>query len=161
MAAQVKDKEKEAEGEAIPLRITVPEADQVFRLESESDLQARMKREALQKGRELPFPEEPTLPRQPRVPPPAAPTVAVVEPSYLFYHRLGFEQKNSERYGWDLGPIHPLVSAAHFYADVATAPARRLVDPGRCYETNAGYCLPGDPVPCLLPLPRLFGSSSH
>ncbi len=36
------------------------------------------------------------------------------------YGRLLFQQKNAERYGWDLGPLHPVLSGLVFFGDVAT-----------------------------------------
>ena len=44
------------------------------------------------------------------------------EPLYVVHRRLHFEEKNAERYGWDLGIIQPLVSAAYFYKDVLLWP---------------------------------------
>ena len=72
------------------------------------------------------------------------------EPAYVCFKRLLFEEKNAERYGWDLGVIHPFVSTAAFYWDVATLPYHLFTAPCRKFECSAGYCLPGDPVPYLL-----------
>ena len=44
------------------------------------------------------------------------------EPLYIVHRRLHFEEKNAERYGWDLGIIQPFVSAAYFYKDVLLWP---------------------------------------
>ena len=79
----------------------------------------------------------------------------MVEPPYVCYHRLYFEQINAERYGWDLGLAHPLISAGVFFWDVAWLPYHAFTEPLRRYECNAGYCLPGDPVPFLLYPPEL------
>src|SRR5207244_10717345 len=38
--------------------------------------------------------------------------------TYVVHRRLHFEDKNTERYGWDLGIIQPAVSAFLFYKDV-------------------------------------------
>ena len=51
------------------------------------------------------------------------PTAALIEPGYLVHRRLMFEEKNSERNGWDLGFIQPLVSTAAFYKDALLMPA--------------------------------------
>ena len=59
------------------------------------------------------------------------------------------EQRNFERYGWDLGVLQPVLSTGLFYADFVTLPLHWLADPFRCYDCNAGLCLPGDPVPLL------------
>jgi hypothetical protein len=71
------------------------------------------------------------------------------------YGRLLFEQKNLERYGWDLGFITPFVSAGKFYWDVVWIPYHIWTAPCRQYECSAGYCLPGDPVPLLIYPPEL------
>ena len=146
-----REKPSDTESDDRPTLFGNPE---LFRLESEQRLRERAQAEAKTAGkRPLPFPTEPTLSPVRRPGPNAVATVAVVEPSYLCYDRLMFEEKNSERYGWDLGPIGVLVSPADFYFKVFTAPIARLADPCRSFETNAGYCLPGDPVPYRLQLP--------
>lgn len=132
---------------------------EVFRLESEHRLRERAQAEAKAAGKQpLPFPKDPTSPPVARLGPSHRPTIARIEPAYLFYERLMFEEKNSERYGWDLGPIGALVSPTDFYWRVLTAPLARLSAPCRSFETNAGYCLPGDPVPYLIHLPGTTGN---
>jgi hypothetical protein len=74
----------------------------------------------------------------------------VVEPHFVCYGRTYFTELNSERYGWDLGPLQPFVSAGVFFWDVVALPYHIATDPCRCYECSAGYCLPGEPVPYLL-----------
>jgi hypothetical protein len=78
------------------------------------------------------------------------PGVEQVEPMYVCYDRLYFENKNSDRYGWDLGFIQPFVSAAKFYTDFVFLPYNYGTRPCQRYEADAGYCLPGDPVPYLI-----------
>ncbi len=102
----------------------------------------------------------PPPPEPPPLPPSApirtwAPLSEVIEPAYTCDGRLYFEQINAERYGWDLGLIHPVVSAGVFCFDTLTLPYRIGTAPCRCYECDAGYCLPGDPVPLLLYPPEL------
>lgn len=78
------------------------------------------------------------------------------EPLYVIHRRLHFEEKNSERYGWDLGIIQPLVSSAFFYKDVLLWP--NSLASGVAYgfwDTNAGKCLPGSPTPYMLYPPGL------
>jgi hypothetical protein len=101
------------------------------------------------------FPEETVITRERYAGRSFPPGYMVVEPTYLCYGRLYFEQKNLERYGWDLGPVTPLVSTAGFYWDLVTLPYHMWTAPCRQYECNAGYCLPGDPVPLLLYPPEL------
>jgi hypothetical protein len=140
---------------------TAPEPDRVFRLESESLLFQRMAREALEGKTPLGLSYTAVFPVYPPVPPPEYPPrawealVERVEPAYLCYDRLFFEQINAERYGWSLGPLHPLISAGIFFFDVATLPYHAGTDPLRCYECNSGYALPGDLMPLLLYRPDL------
>jgi hypothetical protein len=134
------------------IQLEPPGPERLFRLESERSLQERMRNEARQRPimERITFPEEPVLSREaysPRVFPPAH---EVVEPQYVCYDRLYFEEKNSERYGWDLGFIQPFVSAGAFYWDLVMLPYHVGTEPCRKYECSAGYCLPGDPVPYQL-----------
>ena len=87
-----------------------------------------------------------TSDQKPRQFPPAS---IQVEPSYLCYSRLYFEEKNSERYGWDLGFIQPFVSAGAFWWDLVTLPYHIGTRPCQCFDCSSGYCLPGDAVPYL------------
>lgn len=81
------------------------------------------------------------------------PARAVFEPGFVVHRRLHFEEKNTERYGWDLGFVTPFVSTAYFYKDVLLWPnslASGVVT--GFWDTNAGKCLPGSPVPyCFYP----------
>ena len=78
------------------------------------------------------------------------------EAGFVVHNRLLFEEKNSERYGWDLGFIQPLVSTAAFYKDVLMWPHNVVSSlvVGRM-DTNAGKCLPGSPTPYYLYPPGL------
>lgn len=142
--------EQEASNLTVPLE--PPGPDRLFRLESEKSYMERIEQEHLQ-GPEhdrVEFPEEPPVSTdryQPRMFPRST---EFVEPNYVCYKRLYFEQLNAERYGWDLGIIHPLLSAGIFYWDLVTLPYHMGTEPFRKFECSAGYCLPGDPVPLLL-----------
>lgn len=134
------------------IQLEPPGPDRIFgRRDSDRTLQERMRQERRQQNLSpWEFPDEPVLSTQVysgRVFPPMTETV---EPNYLCYRRLYFEDKNSERYGWDLGIIQPFVSAGIFFWDTATLPYHLGTDPCRKYECNTGYCMPGDPVPYLL-----------
>jgi hypothetical protein len=140
--------------------VTAPDPQRVFRLESEALLMERMAREAPQGINPFGLRYQFLPPSYPPAPPPGIvtrpwqPMPEIIEPAYLCYGRLYFEQLNAERYGWDLGPLHPLISAGVFYWDVATLPYHAATDPLRRYECNTGYALPGDPMPLLLYLPK-------
>jgi hypothetical protein len=86
-------------------------------------------------------------PYQPRA---FSPSVEQVEPFYVCYGRLYFENKNTDRYGWEMGILQPLLSTAIFYKDVALFPYNFGTRPCQRFEANAGYCLPGDPIPYLI-----------
>lgn len=84
-----------------------------------------------------------------------APTQLSLEPGYVVYRRLFFEDVNAERYGWDLGLLSPVVSSAYFYKDVMLFPAHLGTNARERYETSAGKCLPGTPVPYFLYPPEI------
>jgi hypothetical protein len=78
-----------------------------------------------------------------------------VAPYYVAYRPLYFQQINAERYGWDFGVLHPVLSATVFLKDFILWPYHFATAPCRRYEFNSGYCLPGDPVPAMLYPPEL------
>jgi hypothetical protein len=165
MAFQAQPREPSArvaeEAQEYQVQLEPPGPLRLFRLESEKALQERIRQEVRDRTplgatpERTIFPEEPVITRQPYTGRAFPPGNLVVEPIYLCYDRLLFEQKNFERYGWDLGPITPLLSAAGFYWDVVTLPYHVFTAPCRQYECSAGYCLPGSPTPLLLYPPEL------
>jgi hypothetical protein len=139
----------------IPLEPPGPE--RLFRLESQAALFERMRQEARTRPSPDPlvFPEEPIVSKDRFALRSWAPLAEVVEPNYVCYTRLLFEQKNFERYGWDLGVVTPLVSAGAFFKDLALLPYHLGARPCEPCDCSTGYCLPGDPVPLLLYPPVL------
>jgi hypothetical protein len=150
---QVTQRPSAGEGtENIPL-LDPPSRERLFlRLDSERNLRERMRQEALSRPEpsRIIFPEEPVVSRDRYLGRRFPHMVEHVEPGYVMYRRLLFEQKNAERYGWSLGYLHPLVSAAIFYKDVVMLPYHIGTRPFQQYESDAGYALPGDPQPLLL-----------
>ncbi len=139
------------------IQLEVPTLERFTRRESEKNLRERIRQEARNRpdiGR-IDFPEEKPVSTDAYAARQFPPMTVEVEPHYVCYNRLYFEEKNSERFGWDLGPISPLVSASIFFWDVATLPYQMGTDVCRKYECSAGYCLPGDPVPYYLYPPQL------
>jgi hypothetical protein len=134
------------------IQLETPGPQRVFRLESEGSFQERMRQEARERPvpERITFPEEPILTRERYAGRHWAPLHEIVEPVYTCHGRLLFEQPNSERFGWDLGIVQPLVSVGAFYWDVATLPYNVFKDPCRHFDCSAGKCLPGDPMPFLL-----------
>jgi hypothetical protein len=143
------------ERELQSIQLIPPGPERIFRLESESALQERMRQEAKDRGDLIVFPDEPVLSTEPYRGRHWPLRVCTAEPNHLCYGRLLFEEKNSERYGWDLGILGPVFSTGYFFKDVILLPYHLAEDPCRCYESSAGYCLPGDPVPYLLYPPNL------
>lgn len=140
------------------IRLDPPGAELLFgRLDSELSLQERMRQENKNRpqAERVMFPELPVLSSMSfsnRTFPAAA---IFAEPNYVNYKRLHFEEKNSERFGWELGILQPALSAANFYKDVFFLPTKVASYYRRGYETSAGYCLPGEPVPYLLYPPEV------
>lgn len=144
-------------GEDQPILVTIkidpPGSSELFRLESEAHWRERMRRDARQNYpfTRLDFPEsgrpsalENTMAREWPL------RMQLVEPNYLCYRRLFFEDINTERYGWDLGVLQPFASVGSFYWNLGALPLRLLATPVRNYECNGGYYLPGDPVPYMI-----------
>ena len=103
----------------------------------------------------LPVISPPGVPYQPKTAM-YEPRKMIVEPNYVVHRRLHFEEKNSERAGWDLGPLSTLVSAAYFWKDALLWP--QSIASGGVYgywDTSAGKCLPGSPSPYYLYPPGL------
>ncbi len=147
-AAFQKDEEKL---EKFLIRLEPPPPDQLFRLVAEEELRVRFQKEGEAADFKLVFPPMKDVPATTELPPRVWPYAHLfAEPNYVCYRRLWFEQRNSERYGWDLGVLQPGLSLGIFYADLVTLPVRWLLDPFRCYECSAGLCLPGDAVPLWL-----------
>jgi hypothetical protein len=137
-----------------------PGPDRIFRLESEQSLNERLKREVKQRVPKEPaaiFPEEPIVSLETyngqlakRVAMFEKRAMLIVEPNYVHHGSLLFEEKNSERFGWDLGIASPVVSAGYFFKDVLTLPYNLASHIGQGPDCSAGKCLPGDLVPYLI-----------
>jgi hypothetical protein len=146
--------------EAAPylIRLEPPDMSRVAQsLQSDEALRERIRQE--QRERTPPervvFPESPVLTTETYHGRSWEPSKLVVEPYYVIYRKLYFQQNNFERYGWDLGPITPVLSSVAFLTDFLTFPYQACTDICRCMDSNAGYCLPGDPVPLLLYPPEI------
>ena len=154
------DAEPDKPAGALPIDPTAaPNREEVFRMDSDPVLDRRILKE-------LKRPETDKLPPPgPLVKPGTTyvsktlsypPMKTFREPNYVVHRRLYFEERNSERYGWDLGLLTALVSTGYFYADTLFFPHNFAAGGFReRYETSAGKCLPGDPVPYLLYPPGL------
>lgn len=84
-----------------------------------------------------------------------SPMEVLIEPNFVCYRRLLFEDKNTERYGWTIGLLQPYLSAWKFFSGWQALPYKYFSYPGLRYDSSAGLCLPGDPVPQLIYPPGL------
>jgi hypothetical protein len=123
-----------------------PGLERLRQLNSEAQLFERWRQELRARREPATFPDEPILAREAYLGRSWPQRTCTAEPNYVSYERLFFEEKNSERYGWDLGPISPIVSTAYFFKDVALFPYHAMTEPCRRFDSSAGQCLPGDPV---------------
>jgi hypothetical protein len=137
---------------ATEIQLEAPRPDQLFRPESEATFRERMRAEANQKHATAEFPKDAEV-----VPAGSSrllpPRTATYIPYIVCYRPLYFEDKNTERYGWHLPLLQPLVSTGKFYVDTLLLPYNMGVQPPWACECNAGYYLPGDPVPYMAYLP--------
>ena len=131
----------------------LPNRDDVFRLISDKELDARILKE-------LNKPDEKFPPQAPlksgnetyvsRVNA-YAPIQVLLEPNYVVHRRLYFEEVNSERSGWDAGPVQSVISASYFYKDVLFLPHNLASGFWKNrYDVSSGKCMPGSPTPYYL-----------
>jgi hypothetical protein len=141
----------------IPVGLKEGGPNQVVRFESE----ANFKRRLIQKERQKPsptgttFPDEPVISTMAYVERGFPGHTLLVEPNYVSYGPLWFQERNAERYGWDLGILQPPLQAGIFFADVVMLPYHLGASLCHGPECSAGQCLPGDPVPYRLYPPNL------
>jgi hypothetical protein len=145
------------------IRLEPPGRERLFStLDTERQLEERMRQERRDSGPpsndQIAFPPRPEITADSFQARKFEPTVCQVEPAYVVYRRLYFEEKNAERYGWEIGPLQTAVSTLYFFKDVALLPHNIATYPCRRFETDAGQCQPGDPVPYRLYPLELTGS---
>jgi hypothetical protein len=131
--------------QAYQVRTTLPGMEELFRIESEKGLQSRIQKEM---GNKDELPAQPTLATSAFAGRSFQPSQIVAEPHYVCYGKLLFEERNAERYGWDLGFIQPAVSLASFYKDVIFLPYHLASRPHQ--RECSPKCLPGDSVPYMV-----------
>jgi hypothetical protein len=137
------------------VQLEPPGPDRIFRLESEAALRQRIMQEFRNRNERAEFPRDADLVRpgesqQARYFPP---TASFFVPDAVCYNPLYFEEKNTERYGWDAGVFQPFLSTANFYKDLVCLPYNMgSMHPYAC-EFNTGYYKPGDAVPLFTYVP--------
>ncbi len=144
------------------IQLLPPPPDRLFRVMNEDALREQIRQENRSAVPRQPavFPEERSVTNEPYAPREFVGQVALVEPAYVNYKRLYFQDLNSERYGWELGYAQPFVSTGLFFADLALLPYHFASRPFDCVESSAGYCLPDSPVPYLIYPPELSVTGS-
>jgi hypothetical protein len=156
--------------EAMPsflIQLQPPGPERLFRVESESAFQERIRQSTPRRPFEpVIFPTEPVISTSDEPPVRAwPPRPRPVEPNYVCYGPLFFQQKYAERYGWDLGVLSPFLALGAFWYDGLTFPYHLLTVPYCGSECGTGYCLPGDPTPLRLDPPHwptmIFEVSSY
>lgn len=143
------------------IRLEPPGRERLFgNRDTERELEERMRQERRDfgTGDAIAFPPAPQLSSEEYRPRQFSPGVCLVEPNYVVYRRLYFEEKNAERYGWNIGLMQPAISTLTFFKDVALLPQNFVSYPHRRFETNAGQCQPGDTVPYLWYPPEFTSS---
>lgn len=146
------------------VRLETPGREKVFGArETEKELEQRFSQLEKDAGRErVSFPDKPALATEElSINRQFAPQSVTREPAYVVYRRLYFEEKNAERYGWNLGGLlQPVVSTGYFVSDTIFFPKHLFSYNCRRFDTNAGLCWPGDPVPYMLYPPEFTLSGS-
>ncbi len=143
------------------VQLDPPGPERIFRLESEAAWRERIRQEFRQRGDRAEFPKETPLTKPGEEydanTRPLAWSIQsmVIVPNAVCYNPLYFEDKNTERYGWDACIFQPLVSFGKFYVDLVALPYKIGVQPPWACEFNTGYYLPGDYVPYYAYLPPL------
>ncbi len=118
------------------VQLTPPAADRLFQMESEETLRGRWRKESQSWPMKIEFPDAkpPAAPPEPgRIRPVLG---LLVEPSYVCNRPLYFEQPLAERYGFNLGPIHPFVSTGIFCFDFAVLPIHLVTQPPWSWECH-------------------------
>ena len=151
VAAQMKSRTGEDDYE-FTVRIEPPGIDVITKRNSEEQFFQELRDEARKRPglARIFFPEEEPATTRPFLARQFPYRVRIVEPNYVCHGLLLYEQKNFDRYGWDLGPVTPAVNTLMFYYDTLMLPYHVGANICRCYDCSAGKCLPGDPVPLLL-----------
>jgi hypothetical protein len=141
------------------IRLEPPGRERLFgSRDSEHELEERMRQERRDTGTPgdtIQFPERPKITDKSYEVRRFAPMQEIAEPNYVVHKDLLFEEVNAERYGWEFGPIQPLVSTAYFLKDVLLLPNNLAAYPHRHFDTSAGKCQPGDPVPYIVYPPEI------
>ena len=127
--AQSSSKGRFVGGKSLNLPLEAPSRDQLFQVESEEKLRARMASEYLALGqKKVLFPEDAALPfsgKLQRFPP----STAVLETANICTRPLYFEEEATERHGIYCPLAQPLISTSRFYFNTLCLPLKMIVTP--------------------------------
>ncbi len=140
------------------IEVKPPTLDRLYRVESEATLKKRLVDEMAKRparDTNVIFPVYKPLTDEQYQQRHMGGLIKQIEPQYLVHGRLYCEELNGERYGWDLGVIHPFVSGAVALKDFALFPYNFATRPYQRFDASSGKCFPGDPVPFLLYPPEI------
>jgi hypothetical protein len=80
------------------------------------------------------------------------PSTLIWKASGLCHSPLYFEEVQLERYGHTMGPlVQPVVSSAHFFANIAVLPYKMGIHPPCECQYALGYYRPGNCAPWMIP----------
>ncbi len=98
------------------------------------------------------LPKECLIAKVPYTPRSWAPLTMTWKASNLCSKPRYFEQVNLERYGHTAGPwLQPVVSSAHFFANIAVLPYKMGIHPPNECQYALGYYRPGNCAPWIVP----------
>ncbi len=141
------------------MRGELPDKQDLFRLDSDKELNARILKELREAKSSVRVPGAPdgVFPNYGPLSPPGEkyspktltyePRQLLLEPNYVIHRRQYFEEMNAERAGWDTGPSQAVFSSLYFYRDVLLFPSKIGSGVHDCYDSSAGKCMPGAPTP--------------
>jgi hypothetical protein len=137
----------------------LPTQEQLFRLEPEAKMIERTNKDIEEMNKRIPEKDKKKVLIEMPVQPPLSSDVypgrffvratTYTEPNFVMFGRLYFDERNAERYGWEMGPLQPIASTGKFIGDVTNLPYKLFSFPCWKYDTSAGLCMPGDPVPYM------------
>ncbi len=134
------------------IEMEMPGPERLFCAEAEQTVRENIRRNGERRHIAVEFPADAT-PENVTAGPhaqPMPPAAALLVPGVVCYQPLYFEDKNTERYGWYIPVLQPLISTEKFYFQTLLLPYQLMVQPPCICECNSGYPSPGDPVPYLL-----------
>jgi hypothetical protein len=137
----------------IELGLVPPSPDTLFRADSESQYEERLRKEALEQNIKLVFPSDrqPAQPALVVIPRPLPPQEAVCPAVPVCHHPLYFDDPMTERYGWHVPYLQPAISAGRFWLDTLILPCRMLVHEPWEWQCDGHSPAPGDAVPFSWP----------